>query len=208
MDSINNPQALPLLTSNYHSHQPSQNTHPAYPHLCAHPIYDFHSPIFSDSEIASIFSSPSSSTIQGTSQQPAWPTLSSRMEHITNRPPTLQPTAICVGEYTSASVAHPCTTHGVGQIFHNWNAHPATKKFRQLIASTPVVQPMGTGPAQILKGYLDGFDCGRSPLEGTWVLRFLLVPKVSSGGGDGGIGLGLEGIGVIRRMAARGSLGT
>jgi len=52
-----------------------------------------------------------------------------------------------------------------------------------MIASTPVVQPMGTGPAQILKGYLDGFDCGRSPLEGTWVLRFLLVPKVSSGGG-------------------------
>ncbi|RPA90163.1 hypothetical protein L873DRAFT_1795654 [Choiromyces venosus 120613-1] len=189
MDSINNPQALPLLTSGHHSHQHSHNTHPGYPHLCAHPIYDFHSPIFSASEIASIFS-PSTSTTSSTSassssQNPTWPTLSSRMEHITNRPPTLQPTAICVGEYTSASVAHPCTTHGVGQIFHNWNTHPATKRFRQMIASTPVVQPMGTGPAQILKGYLDDFDCGRSALEGTWVLRFLLVPKASNGGGGG-----------------------
>ncbi|PWW77823.1 hypothetical protein C7212DRAFT_342462 [Tuber magnatum] len=160
MDSINNPQALPLLTSGHPSHHHSHNTHPAYPHQCAHPIYDFHSPIFSDSEIASIFSpssySSSSSTEPSTSG-PTWPTLSSRMEHITNRPPTLQPTAICVGEYTSASVVHPCTTHG----------------------------PMGTGPAQILKGYLDGFDCGRNALEGTWVLRFLLVPK-AGGSGSGG----------------------
>jgi hypothetical protein len=36
---------------------------------------------------------------------------------------------------------------------------------------------MGHGPAQILKGYLDEFDAGRSPLEGTWVLKFLLLPK-------------------------------
>ena len=66
----------------------------------------------------------------------------------------------------------------MGQIFSGWDTHPATKKFKQMIAGTPVIEPSGNGPAQILKGYLDQISAGRDPLELTWVLKFLLVPKV------------------------------
>jgi len=78
-------------------------------------------------------------------------------------------------------MAHPCSVHGVGQIFPRWDLHPAAKRFKQIIADTPVIQPTGNGPAHILKGFLDEFSAGRNPLDLTWVLKFLLVPKVEHG---------------------------
>lgn len=73
------------------------------------------------------------------------------------------------------SVAHPCPEHGVGQIFHGWDTHAATKRFREMIANSPTIKPWGHGPAQILKSYLDSFAGDRGPLELTWVLKFLLM---------------------------------
>jgi hypothetical protein len=67
--------------------------------------------------------------------------------------------------------------HGIGQIFDGWNHHPSSKKFRQMIASTPVIRPSGNGPAQILKSCLDEVNNRRDPLSLTWVMKFLLTPK-------------------------------
>ncbi|KAI5797569.1 hypothetical protein EDC01DRAFT_650458 [Geopyxis carbonaria] len=170
-----------------------------YPVMCAYLVYDLSSPVFSSSEIDAIFSPASSTT---TSSGPASPTfsvatvsstssttsdgwgpfLNSRIDHITTRAPSTAPTSICIGEFTSASVAHPCAAHGVGQIFHGWDTHPAAKKFKQLIASTPVIKPSNNGPAQILKAYLDEYTGRQDPLSLTWVLKFLLMPKAGGRG--------------------------
>lgn len=170
--------------------------HFKWPVLCAYLIYDLSSPVFSTAEIDAVFSPPSTdgpeggspSSLPSSSRTPqtgtrsgnGWGTfLNSRMEHITNRSPSHNPAAICVGEYSSASVTHPCQIHGVGQIFHGWEDHPSTKRFKQMIASTPVIKPSGNGPAQILKTYLDEYNGNRSPLDVTWVLKFLLMPVMT-----------------------------
>lgn len=47
-----------------------------------------------------------------------------------------------------------------------------------MIASRPVIQPAGVGPAEILKSALDEYTnstTGKDPLALTWVLKFLLV---------------------------------
>lgn len=164
--------------------------HFKWPVLCAYLIYDLSSPVFSAAEIDTVFSPPSQASTDDTLGDSSggnlrvdtfsgngWGTfLNSRMEHITNRSPSQKPAAICVGEYSSASVAHPCHVHGVGQIFHGWEDHPSVKNFKQMIASTPVIKPSGNGPAQILKAYLDEYNGNRSPLDVTWVLKFLLMP--------------------------------
>lgn len=186
MDSMNHPEAAQVLSlaSSQQALSPSsrekKRRHFKWPVLCAYLIYDLSSPVFSAAEIDTVFSPPPAG---GESAEVAscpgngWGTfLNSRMEHITNRSPSQKPTAICVGEYSSASVAHPCHVHGVGQIFHGWDDHPSVKKFKQMIASTPVIKPSGNGPAQILKAYLDEYNGNRSPLDVTWVLKFLLMP--------------------------------
>jgi hypothetical protein len=157
----------------------TRSRHVHRPATCAYLVYDLTSPVFSTSEIDAIFSPPSVSPPTSTT---GWDTfLNSRIEHITRRPPSLGPSAVCIGEYSSASMAHPCSVHGVGQIFPRWDLHPAAKRFKQIIADTPVIQPTGNGPAHILKGFLDEFSAGRNPLDLTWVLKFLLVPKVEHG---------------------------
>jgi len=137
----------------------------------AYLVYDLTSPVFSTSEIDAIFSPPSESTS-------GWGTcLDSRINQITGRLPSLMPSAVCIGEYSSASMAHPCYVHGVGRIFPRWDSHPAATKFKQIIANTPVIEPTGCSPGHLLKGFLDEFSAERSPLDLTWVLKFLLVPK-------------------------------
>lgn len=197
MDSMNHPGAAEALS--LASSQPAlspttrerKRRHFKWPVLCAYLIYDLSSPVFSIAEIDAVFSPPSIDNAAEGSPNGAlqinsrsgngWGTfLNSRMEHITNRSPSQCPAAICVGEYSSASVVHPCHIHGVGQIFHGWEDHPPVKKFKQMIASTPVIKPSGNGPAQILKAYLDEYNGNRSPLDVTWVLKFLLMPVKKS----------------------------
>jgi hypothetical protein len=138
----------------------SIKTHPAYL------IYDLSSPYFVSSEITTIFS-----------PAPIAADLTSRISDITSRSSSLSPIALCVGEYTSASLEQPSTRYGFGQIFPGWKLHPATKRFEEMIADTPVIQPYGRVPALILKGLVDEFNGDRDPGEITWVLRFLLMPK-------------------------------
>jgi hypothetical protein len=148
-----------------------EHTH-RQPPTAAYLIYDFSSPIFSPQEIATIFSSSAIS-------EP----LKFRIEHITSRSSSTQRTALCIGEYTSAAVAGgPSALHGLCQIFPGWETHPATKKFRDITADTPVVQPSGLGPGHTLTSYLDQFTGEKNPLEVTWVMKFLLVPTLSMDG--------------------------
>ncbi|KAH8151453.1 uncharacterized protein LAJ45_04658 [Morchella importuna] len=195
MNSMNHPEAAQVLSQASSQQALSPTTrerkrrHFKWPVLCAHLVYDLSSPVFSAAEIEMVFSAPSAEEENKTpsSRGNGWGSfLNSRMEHITNRPACQKPTAICVGEYSSASVAHPCEVHGVGQIFHGWDDHPSVKKFKQMIASTPVIKPSGNGPADILKGYLDEYDGNRSPLDVTWVLKFLLMPVKKATQGEEG----------------------